>query len=182
MIMKDTQIKGKQYWLCYLFPMRLITFEGETISFTIEEIANISTYYLLTGITDLRYGNWSSALSNLWIVAEQLTDFLWETEFLADASKNPDIPSRLQSLRQDNRTYSASVKQEILFQLGIIPTDIYSELYLTRRARNKLVHEGNMADRKTAIGLYKAIKTLLSIASKQKVEIIPFFNNMFDVT
>ena len=146
----------------------------------IGDIDNISTFYLLTGISELRYGNWSASLSNLWIITEQITDFLWENRFLADETRNPNIPSRIQSLRQDNRTYSASVKQEILFQLGIIPADIYSELYSIRKARNRLVHEGKMVNKEVAMGLYKTIKTLLPIASKQE-SIAPLLDNeIFD--
>ena len=129
----------------------------------LKQMSNLSTFYLLTGITELRYGNWSSALSNLWIVAEQLIDHLWENRFLNDDTKNPNIPSRIQTLRQDNRTYSASVKQEILYQLGIITVDIYKALYAIRKARNKLVHEGKLVDKVTAADLYKSVKALLQI-------------------
>lgn len=137
-----------------------------------ESMQNISTFYLLTGITELRYGNWSSALSNLWIVVEQITNYLWENKFLNDKVRNPNIPSRLQALKKDNRTYSISVKQEILFQLGIISEDIYSDLFLIRKARNSLVHDGCMVGKKVAINLYTVIKTLLPFPSGENVNLL----------
>jgi len=139
----------------------------------LERVANISTYYLISGITELRYGNWSSALSNLWIIAEQITDFLWNNRFLSDSSRNPNIPSRMKSLKEDHRTYSASIKQEILYQLNIIPLNSYEQLFLVRKARNKLLHEGVMIDKNTAIALYETICRLIPIATN--FETIPFF-------
>jgi hypothetical protein len=149
----------------------------------LNQISNLSTFYLLTGITELQYGNWSSALSNLWIVAEQLTDYLWKIRFLNDDTKNPDIPFRIQTLRQDNRTYNVSVKQEILYQLGIISANIYKTLYSTRKARNMLVHEGRLVDKNTADDLYISVRSLLQIALKyEDIPLLISSSNAFDFT
>lgn len=146
----------------------------------ISRLNNISTFYLITGVTEFMYGNWSSAVSNLWIIVEQMTDYLWLYEFLTDTTKNPEIPTRLSSLRQDNRTYSISVKQEILFQIGIISADLYSDLYMIRKARNKLVHDGYMLGEDVATKLYNAVNTLLQIGTKQLTEsILPSKRNCF---
>lgn len=140
----------------------------------IEPIFNLSTYYLISGVTEMMHNNWSSAVSSLWIVIEQIIDFLWLNVFLADETRNPDIPSRIKSLQQDNRTYSASVKQEILYQVGIISKEIYSSIYCVRKARNKLVHEGKMVSEEDALSLYNAVNSLLQIATKQlHIEILP---------
>lgn len=144
----------------------------------IDQIKNMSTYYLITGVTELMYGNWSSAVSNLWIIAEQITDHLWINDFLADISRNPEIPTRKQSLMQDNRTYSASVKQEILYQVRILPENVYSDIYSVRKARNKLVHEGNMVSEANAKRLYRAVNSLMQIATNQPgSELLPIITN-----
>lgn len=132
----------------------------------LRKIPNISPYFLLSGITELRYKNWSSALSYLWIIAEQLTDFIWEDRFLNDINKhpNPDISGRKQTLRQDHRTYTSSVKQEVLYQIGALTSDIYTQLYRARKARNKLVHEGIMINQDDSVALYEATKNMLSSA------------------
>lgn len=131
----------------------------------VNSIDNLSTFYLLAGVSDMKYGDWSSALGNLWVVAEQITDFLWEKRFLRDLARNPEIPSRQQTLKNDHRTYSASVKQEILFQVGILTDKVYAKIYGVRKARNKLVHEGVLVGEDIAVTLYEAVDELLRIAT-----------------
>jgi hypothetical protein len=122
----------------------------------------------------MRYSNWSSALSNLWIIAEQITDYLWVNRFLDDPSRDPEIPARRQTLINDNRTYSASVKQEILYQIGILTEDAYSNLYTVRKARNKLVHEGQLISEEIARKLYSAVEALLKIAiANETPDVLP---------
>lgn len=137
-------------------------------------IKNLSTFYLIFGVTEIMHKNWSSAASNLWIVTEQTIDYLWLNSFLKDKQRDPEIPSRIKSLQQDNRTYSTSVKQEILYQVGIISKEIYSCLYSVRKARNKLVHEGKMVSEEDAMNLYGTTDQLLQIATGQlNSEILP---------
>lgn len=149
--------------------------EGLTLGTNIvNAINNLSTLHLLSGITELRYNNWSSAVTHLWIVAEQITDFLWERDFVECKNHDPNIPSRKQTLRQDHRTYSASVKQEILYQINVIPQDVYSIIYAIRKSRNKLIHEGKMVDEAEARNLYIAIDALLRIATcSEKDRLLP---------
>lgn len=140
----------------------------------IGQIKNLSTYYLIFGVTEMMHMNWSAALSNLWIVTEQLIDYLWINFFLNNKERDPQIPSRIRSLQQDNRTYSTSVKQEILYQTEVISREIYSSLYSVRRSRNKLVHEGIMVSKEDAMELYDVTNCLLQIATFQKnTEILP---------
>ena len=142
-----------------------------------ERINNLSTYHLIVGITEIQYGNWSAAVSNLWIVAEQLTDFLWERDYVNNDERNPNIPSRKQALLQDHRTYSASVKQEILFQIGILTSTTYADLYSVRKARNRLIHEGKMVNELDAKKLYAVVDSLLKRASNtQRDYVLPKLN------
>lgn len=48
--------------------------EGNKIANT---IPNLSTFHLLNGITEFNYRNWSSLLTFLWVVVEEITDYLW---------------------------------------------------------------------------------------------------------
>lgn len=144
---------------------------GELIS---AKIDNLSTYYLLNGITEMKYGNWSAALSNLWIVTEQIIDYLWINFFLSDPDRDPEIPSRKQTLTNDNRTYSTSVKQEILYQIGVLSKNVFANLYTVRKARNKLVHEGKMVSEETAKLLYGSIDDLFRVINGDRsVRILP---------
>lgn len=137
----------------------------ETGNLIFSKLHNLSTYYLLTGITEYSYENWSSAVANLWIVVEQITDYLWNEKFLSNSNLQPDIPGRISSMKQDNRTFSASVKQEILYQTKLLPENTFKNIFSVRKARNKLVHEGKMIEEKEATLLYKSVHELISIAS-----------------
>ncbi len=130
-------------------------------------LPNLTPTFLIRGVTELKYRNWSSALANLWITAEQLTDKLWNDYFLKDERFHPTkkIPKRLQSLNEDNRTWSTSVKQELLFQIGVLSSEVFSQLFGARRSRNALVHQGTAVEEPAAIDLYKSILSLLCSAA-----------------
>ena len=137
----------------------------------LSKIPNLSAKFLNIGITEIRYQNWDLVLSNLWISAEQLIDHLWHNVFLKLESKHPanEISGRKTSFKDDSRTWSAVVKQELLFQMEIISEDILTHLFNARKIRNKLVHEGKTVDKEIAIGLFHAVRDLLMIASGQKI-------------
>lgn len=130
-----------------------------------DSLVNLTPEFLLRGVTEISYKNWSLALSNLWITIEQLTDHLWKKHFLVNESYNPKQPilGRTKSLLEDNRTWSVSVKQEILFQSKIIDQSVFGTLYPARQSRNRLVHDGKSVDKKTALNAFVAVKELLSV-------------------
>lgn len=122
---------------------------GEQI---LSEIKNLSPIFLLRGFTEYQYKNWDLVLSNLWITIEQLIDSLWENKFINIEKNNPNNPisNRIKSLKEDNRTWSMSVKLELLFQKRILSEEIYSKLTDCRKVRNKLVHDGKKVEKETA--------------------------------
>ena len=146
--------------------VRLSEFEqahhlGEQITLA---IPNLSPRFLIRGVTELMYRNWSSALSNLWICIEQLTDFLWEDKFIGDKSRHPNrtIPRRRISLRKDHHTWSSVVKQEILFQGDFIDENTFAQLFPARQARNGLVHDGKIVEENAAFSAYGGLLGMLS--------------------
>jgi hypothetical protein len=144
---------------------------GESILNTIE---NLTPTFLARGITEIKYKNWSLALSNLWITVEQLTDHLWVSKFITNSSMHPDseINGRIKAMKQDNRTWSSSVKQEMLFQVGFLDSFVFERLYPARQARNRLVHDGKEVSEIIVKDLYRAIVKLISIClSKTHVPI-----------
>lgn len=134
---------------------------GEQVT---QAIPNLSPKFLIRGVTELKYRNWSSALSNLWICIEQLTDFLWRDKFLGDKSRHPKqaIPGRRKSLREDHRTWPSSVKQEILFQDGFIDEGTFAQIFPARQARNRLVHDGKTVEEDAAFSAYRGLLGMLS--------------------
>jgi hypothetical protein len=132
-----------------------------------------SPKFFIIGVSELRNRNWSSSLSNLWISIEQLTDYLWKCKFLADASYHPthEISKRVSSLRQDNRTWSSSVKQEILYQNGIIAAETLELIFPARQARNSLVHDGKGVSKEQALAACKGTIGLLSHCTDEYVRL-----------
>lgn len=133
----------------------------------LDKIPHLSPTLLLRGFTELRYGNTVDALSNLWIVVEQLTEMLWANRFIEidDKHPSPEIPNRRRSLGQDTRTWSTSVRQEMLFQIGVIPSHAYSRIHPARKARNDLVHQGRRPSEEIVSTLFQGVLDLLEIAS-----------------
>ena len=133
----------------------------------LDKIHNLSPTLLLRGFTEMRYGNSVDALSNLWIIVEQLTEFLWTSRFIDDSEKHPDpeIPNRRRSLGKDTRSWSTSIRQEMLYQLGVLPATTYSKIHPARKARNDLVHEGRRPMGGTVEALFDGVLDLIGIAS-----------------
>ena len=65
-------------------------------------------------------------------------------------------------MKNDNRTWSCSVKQEILYQTGIIDDYVFERLYPARQARNGLVHDGKEVSDLIVLNLYKALTKMLN--------------------
>jgi len=130
-------------------------------------LPHMSPTFLLRAATEMRYDNLTDGLSNLWIVTEQLTEVLWQKRFLgaAEFHPDPDCPKRKQSLDEDSRTWSISVKQEILFQKAVIPEKTYRGIYIARKARNDLVHTGHSPDKDVVKELFSGVIDLICIAT-----------------
>lgn len=147
--------------------------DGENV---LKKIPNLSPKFLMKGITEITYRNWDLVLSNLWIIAEQIIDFLWHSLFLKTQKFHPNknIDGRLTSLKDDTRTWSTAIKQEILFQNNIITDEIFTQLFNARKVRNKLVHEGKTVDKTVALGLFSAVIELLKISTSSKAILSKF--------
>jgi hypothetical protein len=74
----------------------------------------LSPEFLLKGISGIARRDWGVALSNLWIIIEQLTEALWQRDVLAPAQSDQNrIPGRADQLK-DTRTWTAANRHEIL--------------------------------------------------------------------
>lgn len=133
----------------------------------LDAMPNVSPIFLLRGVTGIKHENWSDALANFWIAVEQLTDFLWTHAFLEDSKRRLDsLPKRLASLRNDSRTWTLVVRQEMLWQVGLLPSETYELLFPARQARNNLIHDGTPPNSKVVSGLYEAILQLIEKIGK----------------
>ncbi len=129
------------------------------------KIPNLTPKFLLRGITEYNYNNWDLVLSNLWITVEQIIDYLWHFNFLSNKSFHPveEIPNRKNSMKDDSRTWSSSVKQEILYQSKILNEEILFNLNEARKTRNKLVHEGKAVSKETASSILNTTIKLMQL-------------------
>ena len=147
----------------------------------LRRIPNLTPTFLVRGITEMRYKNWSLSLSNLWITIEQLTDHLWNSSFMGNPLMHPknNILGRSIALKQDNRTWSSSVKQELLYQTKILDDYTFERLYPGRQARNNLVHDGKQVDQKIVLGVCEALLQMMRVCCEEvdlpleKLEFIP---------
>ena len=130
-------------------------------------INNLTPQFLIRGATELQNKNWSSAISLLWTCVEQMSEFLWEKKFIANCERHPKQPlsGRIKSFQNDNQTWPISVKQEMLFQTGIINDITFANIYPARQARNRLVHKGDYVDPVTVFNLFDGVCQMLSLCS-----------------
>jgi len=132
----------------------------------IDAIKNFSPFFLLHGYSAMIHQNRSDALSSLWIVVEQLTWYLWENKFLNSSEFHPsNMKSRMDSLKQDNRTWSTSVKHELLWQTKFLSADCLAALSAARKQRNELVHKGVIPDFSVINDLWGCLCELIEAAS-----------------
>lgn len=159
--------------LLYKPENRMITIEKmnkklEEGNLIVSEIPNLSTFHLLNGITEYKHRSWSSALTFLWIVVEEITDYLWLQNVIGKVT-GENSKKRKEILR-DTRTYTMAVKQELLLQIGVLDERIYNNIFQIRQVRNKLVHEGKMISENMVTLLYESVKELLILAPGIKID------------
>ena len=132
------------------------------------QVPNFSPEFLVRGHTALQNRNLSDALSNLWIVVEQLTSHIWEKSFIPNDTFHPkDMPKRKDFLK--DRIWTISMKQEMLWQAKFISDKCYVALSKARSARNSLVHSGTMSDVEILESLWINLFELFRIASDQEL-------------
>lgn len=80
----------------------------------------------------------AEAVMDSWIVTEQILDYLWQT--YVSALLDHDRRERL----SDSRTYTASVRTEVLHMAGVIDTSLYNAIHKARKHRNDLAHRAKI--------------------------------------
>ena len=128
----------------------------------LENVPSVSGEILLKGVTGYARRDWSTALTNLWIVVEQLTSHLWSSKIVNPARKSPTVSGRINSLR-DNRTWTVATRHEMLYQKGLFDADLYESLAVARKGRNRLAHDGRHPGDQNATAALFSVKTLLGI-------------------
>lgn len=129
---------------------------------TLNKISETIPPLIIGAYTSLSSQQFSEATIDSWMVIEQIIDFLWKeyTDSLADSKRKTRL--------NDTRTYSASVRLEVLLTTGIIPQDLSDNLHKVRAIRNDLVHRAK-TDFTAAIESIKALKQTIEFICKKEV-------------
>jgi hypothetical protein len=138
----------------------------------LKAIPQLTPEFLLKGVTAIARQDWSGALSNLWVVVEQLTSHLWEREVLA-CETVPSVAGRQAQLK-DNRSWTTANKQEMLHQKGTLDVVTLRALFAARKSRNELVHTGKHPTQDAGNAAFGGVKGLLLASTRQSD--IPLFS------
>lgn len=126
-------------------------------------IPSVRGEYLLKGTTGLARREWGAALSNLWIVIEQLISELWNREIVKPTLKKSHSKSRRDQLT-DYRTWTTAARIELLYQTNVIQDELRQTLSKVRGARNDLSHKGNHPSHSDAENAFESVRGLLVLA------------------
>lgn len=123
---------------------------------------NFSPIFLALGYHYLNQGKIAESLSNLWIVIEQLTDFLYQNKI------DNSILKILKRALPEN--INIKTKHDILHETKIISENIFQVLLKNRSDRNNLLHKGTLPNRENVIKLWIILLDLLEVAIDTKLE------------
>ncbi|MCG3668582.1 hypothetical protein L5F24_11300 [Aliarcobacter butzleri] len=134
--------------------------EAYNFGISIINKVNFSPIFLALGYHYLNQGKIAESLSNLWIVIEQLTDFLYQYKI----DKNT-----LKLLKRVLPKSNIEIKHTILHETQVINEQTFQILIKNRKDRNKLLHEGIIPNRENVILLWDTLINLLEVVADIKV-------------
>jgi hypothetical protein len=143
----------------------------------LDAVPELSGEFILKGATGIARRDWGAALTNLWIVVEQITSNIWTRKVLDPVRSSDGLAGRLAQLA-DPRTWTIAVRHEMLHQIGIIPAETLATLAIARKARNALAHRGRHPTEADAQAAYASALAILQIA----VDDLPIPLRMLDLS
>ena len=130
----------------------------------VSAIPEINPTMFLNGITHFRQYQLASALVFLWSTAESLIGKLWSEKAIP---KGSGITGRKNFV--ESNSWQAAYKVEVLFQIGVISSTLYSALNEARDARNKLAHRGTPPSLEACAKALEGTFALISIITSGAV-------------
>lgn len=103
----------------------------------VDGIPEMSPSLFLNGLTYFRKRELAPALVFLWSTCESLIGRLWDDHVVP---KGAGIPGRKRFV--EGNGWQAAHMVEVLFQMSLIESDLYTQLSRARTARNALAHRG----------------------------------------
>lgn len=123
---------------------------------------SFSPIYLVQGYHSMQLWKTADALSNLWIVVEQLTNLIWDLKL---EEKTKKILKRA-NIKLDN----IELKHKIFHECSILEESQFQILNKNRKNRNDLLHEGKLPDHQLVEKLWIVLFELFEIASRKKLD------------
>ncbi|OIN54306.1 hypothetical protein BFL40_06275 [Pseudomonas costantinii] len=147
----------------------------------ISAVGNLSPFFLLNGYTAMVNQNNSDALNNLWIVVEQVTEYLWVHRYeKSKVNSSSVVVKRHAELKKQRSLDRVSSKHELLGLSGIINSPCLEALNKARLKRNLLVHAGEVPNLQVVIDLWMVLPDLLEKSSGVEPLGIRALNGVFD--
>lgn len=132
----------------------------------VDGIPEIDATLFLNGLTYFRQKQLASALVFLWSTCEALIGRLWDDHIVP---KGEGIAGRKRFV--EGNGWQAAHMVEVLFQTGLIQSDLYEQLSRCRTARNALAHKATapkVDDCKAALqGAFNLISVVRSVGRTQ---------------
>lgn len=151
-----------------LYKPRVVTFDtlqnaAATGLSVLSRIPELSAEFLLKGVTGHARRDWGTALSNLWIAVEQLTQHLWRLHVLTPEKDEDDRIRGRKDQLADVRTWTIATRHELLAQKGVVPKLLLFHLANARRARNELAHTGKHPSKQASEAAFTSTCGLLEL-------------------
>jgi len=129
-----------------------------------QKIDNLSLLFIIRGVSAYRHHEWLHSLLNFWFGVEQVVSWYWEN-WVIKGKRQPSTPiAGRTNFLNDFRSWTTASQIEVLYQLAAIDEDTYRKLNEARKARNNLVHKGQLPEEKHAIVVFEGFFQLLSLA------------------
>lgn len=125
-----------------------------------QKLTNISPSVLIQSASYYVSKQYTESLIFSWTTIEKIVNLIWEKEIISKDEGN--ICAR-KTLLKDFRTWTSAVKMDVLFQLHLIPTELYSSLTTTRKTRNNFMHNQNAIKYQHSEVALKSLMQLISL-------------------
>lgn len=145
-----------------------------------------SPMFLVQGYHSMQFWKTADALSNLWIVVEQLTDKIFK-------NISEEVRSKIFNELNIKQAEKINMKHKVLKQGNIISFTCFNILDETRLVRNDLLHEGKVPKHSIVEKLWIVLFEMFELASEKKLDnlykatvnqqtqkLIRFHSNYFD--
>jgi hypothetical protein len=106
------------------------------------------------------------SLIDAWVACEQLINHYWK--IFINMSTNKERRERL----KDERTYSSSVKLEVLYSSRIFQEDLYNSLQIARKHRNNLIHDIKI-DYYAVMDTFEALRGIIEFYTGYVIKQLP---------